>query len=467
MRSLASGLSWTAFLLSFLPHLPHSTDDAFITHRCAWNLAIGHGLVFNPGEIHLATTAPGFAILVGGIGGFLTPAAIPYVAGTVSLLSLAGAAMVLAWCFAPPLRLTLPLLLCFIAASRWLVEILGHETPAQAFLLLSSLAALDRERPLAAGALLALATAVRPDSAVFGAVIGLHRWVTSRRLPLRLALGYALPLPVLLAGIYGFAGTLVPASLAVKRAEASVPLLAFDHTYVSSLVAWFERDYGLVGAVALLGLAIVGMVASHTRLTERFWGLALLVGGAVAFYPLAGVTFAPWYFVIPLLAISFWGSLTLTRTLEERRWAPAIVAVTATVLAFSSSLPWLVANGSAPPDPRMKPNRAVAQWIHEHSGPTDSVAAVEVGFLAYFADRPVVDLIGLGSAGALEALVGGRVADYFFMRAPTFLVRHPVFDYVQGPVLADPRFGEAYVLERSFAEPPGGPVIELYRRRDS
>ena len=41
-----------------------SYDDAFVTYRYADNLAAGRGLVFNPGEPVLGTTAPGWAVVL-------------------------------------------------------------------------------------------------------------------------------------------------------------------------------------------------------------------------------------------------------------------------------------------------------------------------------------------------------------------------------------------------------------------
>ena len=45
----------------------YSHDDAFITYRYAENLARGHGLVYNPGEAVLGTSAPGYAAVLGGL----------------------------------------------------------------------------------------------------------------------------------------------------------------------------------------------------------------------------------------------------------------------------------------------------------------------------------------------------------------------------------------------------------------
>ncbi|HYH46151.1 MAG TPA: hypothetical protein VEG34_10725, partial [Thermoanaerobaculia bacterium] len=67
---------WATPLLALLPAgliaLPialgfwaFSYDDGFITYRYARNWAEGLGLVYNPGEEVLGTTAPGYALLLG------------------------------------------------------------------------------------------------------------------------------------------------------------------------------------------------------------------------------------------------------------------------------------------------------------------------------------------------------------------------------------------------------------------
>ena len=45
-------------------------DDPYITYRYARNLAEGHGLTYNPGELVLGTTSPFFAIILGLTGSF-------------------------------------------------------------------------------------------------------------------------------------------------------------------------------------------------------------------------------------------------------------------------------------------------------------------------------------------------------------------------------------------------------------
>ena len=66
MNRLALILPAVVALLARVLTGPHPIDDAYITFRYARNLAEGLGLVYNPGEWVLGTTAPLWAMLLGG-----------------------------------------------------------------------------------------------------------------------------------------------------------------------------------------------------------------------------------------------------------------------------------------------------------------------------------------------------------------------------------------------------------------
>src|SRR5690242_9325867 len=74
---------------------PHAIDDAYITFRYARNLADGLGLVYNPGEWVLGTTAPLWALILGA-GYRLGLTDLPWLATAISALCDAATAAILA-----------------------------------------------------------------------------------------------------------------------------------------------------------------------------------------------------------------------------------------------------------------------------------------------------------------------------------------------------------------------------------
>lgn len=131
---LAAAVAWGLWGFSY--------DDSWITYRYADNWAQGRGLVFNPGEAILGTTAPGWALALGALsrasaaiglsgmgvpewGTLLTVAALWWLAAALPALWLPAGSR---------LRPGLPLVLGTLALTcRWNLELLGGEAfPAAA-----------------------------------------------------------------------------------------------------------------------------------------------------------------------------------------------------------------------------------------------------------------------------------------------------------------------------------------------
>jgi hypothetical protein len=286
-----------------------SYDDAFITYRYAENWATGRGLVFNPGEVVLGTTAPGWALLLGalarasaalGIGGLGVPEWGTLL--TVAALWWLTAALPALWLPAgSSLRPGLPLLLGLLALTcRWNLELLGAEAfPAAALVATAVWLAFGREgkhggpreatagdtstaageasavadrreiagegepalarrtaerREIAAGLAVAAAMLCRLDAALAAVAIGVALWLRRRRAPWRFAIAGLAPVAPYLAWLEARFGTVVPNTLGGKRGEAALAPLG----YGASEWAWLDRAFGGLGRAALVVLATAG-----------------------------------------------------------------------------------------------------------------------------------------------------------------------------------------------------------------
>lgn len=150
------------------------TDDAFIHYRNALNLARGEGMVFNPGEAVLGTTAPLYAFLLG-ILHLVTRVPLPSLGPVLGFASDLGLSLlVLLWMARAGVPLAArhaALLLLTMEPWRLLYSTTGMETSL--FLLVAAVAfeAIARGRPGVAGVALGLIGWIRPEgAAVWGAV---------------------------------------------------------------------------------------------------------------------------------------------------------------------------------------------------------------------------------------------------------------------------------------------------------
>jgi hypothetical protein len=448
---LILALAVTGVIFTYGPHLAHCTDDGFITYRYARNLAEGHGLVFNPGERHLGTTAPGLAVLLGILASVSSTTVIPVLSGALALMALMGALALLARRLRPDSWLLTFAAALGLSCNRWLVEVLGHEGFVVALLVLIALECIDLHRPWASGVVWGLAVFIRPDSAAMGAVAGIETWRRSRRFPLALLVAVIVTTAVAALLLVWIAGSAIPFSLQVKRAEAAAPALAVGAPYWQAFGAWCQRTLGL-GGLTLLGLALWGWGRAAVRHDIRALAYLSPALAMVVFYPLVGVPFAPWYLVIPLLAIVVGAASAVTKLLERGNLVSMVAALTLVAASVAPTAVWSTRLGFRPPDPRFVPMVEAAGWVDDSALAEGSIAAIEVGFLGFATRRPVLDVMGLGSPGALEALTSSGLPDFFLERDPAFLVANPTFSYILEPLLTDSRFRSRY--EPVFSVPP-------------
>lgn len=456
-----------------------SYDDGYITYRYARNLAEGRGLVFNEGERVLGTSAPGYAVTLGALAALGRPLGLG--------VEDAGSFVFFASLLALPLLLArrgafaAPLLFGALAlVSRFDLELSGCETlPALGLLVAAFRLAWDAERPSLAGLAGGLATAFRLDSGLALAALGLALWRRDRRFPLRFALAGGAPIVVTLASLGSYYGTFLPTTLAGKRSELALAAAG----YGASEWAWLERVYGRGGAVALLALAGAGVVALwRAGAGERHGRLALGCLGAwllahELFYRAVGVPFSPWYqvhlFHALLLAaavgawfLARWG-WTQGSDAIRRPGRSGALAVVLTLPLWVPALGYTVTHRGIPPDPRIRVYRDVARAADGCDGaPGGAIAAVEIGALGYFSDRPVLDLVGLVDPELRRAKSEGRLAAALLARRPDFLVDHPTFqEPFWRPVLASDVVRSEFELVGIFRRPEYPPEVRLLARR--
>jgi len=448
-----------------IPHLGHSLDDAFITYRYARNLAEGQGLVYNPGEHHLGTTSPGWAMVLAFMGLIIGVDSIPVISGFLSALALVASLILLSrrldsgrWLLVFGLSLVLS------ASCRWFIEVLGFEGFALTAVVIVALLATDSKRPGVAGLLWAFAVMLRPDAGLLGAVAGLIEWRRTRKFPWLLAVAFICGLLVAIGAVWLAAGAVVPASFAVKTAEANESVFANTGGYTEHMALWGWAHCGWAW-IAFGGFATSGWVlVVRSNPTAALPVLAVAVTSLVT-YPLLGVPFAPWYLILPLVIIVVGFAFMLVHASTTPGLKPLAILGVAILIAWAfPQISWAVHLGKRPPDGRMPHMLEAASRVSELASPDDKVMTIEIGFLGFALRQPIVDVIGLGTPGSLDAIISGQLVDHVYEQQPDFLVYNTNFFYLLEPFFSDPRFGHDWVLESVI--PPRGrhrTAIEIYR----
>ncbi len=493
MLARAALVLWSLVLtaLGGLAFAPASYDDGYITYRHADNLVHGRGFSFNPGEKVLGTSAPGYGLVLAGLTISLRSAGVA-VDTVGAAIFLAGFALLpLLFCgMLRRLNLSRPELVAGAFAllaipARWNAELMGCEQlPMLVLVALAFLLALDH-RQVAAGACAGIAAAFRFDAGLAIAVLAIAIWIDRRRLPWRFTLAASVPVLACWSWLLATFGTILPITLAGKRSELEFVAAG----YGTSELGWLVRTLGLPGACALVALVLSGLVgAASLRGRSRLFAAA--AGGWLLahelFYRLAGVPFAPWYHVAAinaLLAVAAmgtiralenWRHLAVAGSLTEPRhgrWtrvATSALAALAVGTVLYGSAEFYSQTWGRPPDSRIRIYRDVAAALRAHSAPGARVASVEIGALAFFADRPIVDLAGLLDPALRAAREEHRLAAALAAASPDYLVDNPAFHgNFLAQIVASGDLDKRYRVLHTFSRPEYPYPVRLLARTEA
>jgi hypothetical protein len=496
-------LAGVVVALAFAAYTDHTWEDYYITYRSGKNLALGHGLVFQPGERVMGYTSP---------IGVLLPALLSSLTGNTSdklvlwlfrlisaglfagtgllvvrahrRLGVAGAATVFTLLLAATeVKLVAfavngqeaAFLVCLLCAS-WVCLVQGPQLPIVP--LAAAWVGLQYTRPdgfvyaavLAAGV---LAFAVKGLAARLAA---LRRMVAAARLALLFVS------PWLLWTWYYY-GTPVPHTLLAKR------VIAPPHDLWSLLLGVLTFPVDVLSRISSTGLAFAPIYAWSGCWPEVVVGPAQLLGAIPALYwmlpfgsPAAravSLAFAlghfyqgrvilpmPWYLpgttILGVLALGLIADdvLRLRDGLRAQGMVQRAMQVTrvgqvlaACILAFfvsvllASALVWRVHQMENEDNGRTR----IGLWLREHASPGDSVFLEPLGYIGFFSGLKMLDFPGLASPEVSSAIRETKSTDWGILVArldPDWLVLRP--NETQLVFGKEPRLVEKYEVAQVF-----------------
>jgi len=409
-------------------------DDAFISFRYARNLLRGAGLVMNPGEriegyTNFLWTLVHAPIIAMG----LDPAFMAQVLGAVLSLALIAGVYGFSEC---RLGGGWPALVAPVYLS-WnqgfvLESLSGLETMAFATLVFASWAAFleerrgSRLRPGFWAVPCGIATLVRPEGAlVFALLVGWSLIGVARGEPASRLRGavlmYAMLVVPFLIWRAAYYESWLPNTFYTKVGYTSAQVargwrfLKNNFVYsTTAAVVWTAVGFTIAGCLRPVRAASVPPASATRWLAARprdeALALALLLAAFYCLYVmLVGGDYEPTNRfqipVLPLVYLLFQEGLR-TFTLLVRSWL-RVAAELATVLAVAASIAcfWVsrqhfdhIMTQRRWPEARRNHHvqlRGVGTWLHDHMPPNTMIAVSSIGALSWFADRPILDMMGL------------------------------------------------------------------------
>lgn len=386
------------------------TDDGFIHIQYAKNLILRGEYSFNPGTLSFGTTSPLWVMLLAALGRLfgsgdnliVISRVLSWLAGVGAVLAMyrLGRAFGLSRFFAH---------LCVIALAghmwhaRWTA--LSMETSTAVFAVVavgvaSAGALSDNRRALFLGLFMALASLVRPEAYLFLplylAVVVTSHDRTAACVGKTLAMSAALIVPWLLFARF-HVGSFLPNTAGAKSGGLVLNPLTFAHKLepIVKITASAEGLFVLLIVLSLILLRLRARVLSERCRLALLWIIAL---------PAAYVIFdiqvlsrymlltSPFVIVLGVTALS---DILDTYRISRKRWIAGGVTAATVVVNVALYVAVVIPPSRAFSHDLTTRLRDLGVFLKDNSSPGAVVAAADIGYLAFYSERHVLDLGGL------------------------------------------------------------------------
>jgi hypothetical protein len=415
-------------------------DDSWIHLHFARNLAAGAGFSYNPGTPVAGSTAPLWTLLLGA-GAFVAAPSLA-MAKAIGIIATVGAALVtrraaIAWGARSEVALVAAVALVWMGPVAW-GALSGMEVSLAALLVAAALLAHARDHALASAVCAALAVLARPEALLLVPFLAAARPLTIRRIALFALVTIVIVAPAVLFSLKT-AGTPYPATAAAKvegglvgwlggvREPAALTFVRRPAAFFTEWIVWLATIHWL------LPIALVPALVLTWQRAGRALGLvtlALLAHplGMALLAPYRGPAFQEGRYSIHLLPLAVLVLAVAFGRHAPPRWAtPAIfaawLAVAATTLVPAATrYGWAVQNINA-----MQVH--LGRWADAQLPKNARIALNDIGAIAFFSRRDVIDLMGLVTPEIIPYRRRGEsgVMEYVSETCPEYLIIFPAW----------------------------------------
>lgn len=434
-------------------HLHSHNDDTYITLTYAKSLAQGEGWRYNGGPEALGTTTPLFALVVAGLA-YLLPM-VPMVKSAVGFSTFCWLAT--GWLIFLGHRdfgLTriagaLIGISVLLQAASWQVTF-GMEATFFVFGLMLNIWLMARGHAFLSGFASVLLFLIRPEGLAMvpltGAYLLWHQRGTWRETFIRFALGVVVPLGLWGGYAYNTFGSILPNSAIAKLGQGnSWPGQLFIERLTQQWLPAFAAFYGFSSTLSLLWpLVLIGLIHSIQRIHSFLW-LALWTIIFLATYTYLNAPGYWWYMMPVFFTLYIFGLLGILFFLEQPRRHIQITGIALLLLYLTLTLKLgvqIVYNEQA--DRRASTYLAIAEWLNNNTQPDNTVAFVEIGYLGYFTENRIIDLVGLIDPAYRDNGAHLNLDSNFWQAEPDYFLYAPDFNWLLGPIIEDQRFQKRY-----------------------
>jgi len=469
-----------------------SYDDVFLAFRYAQHIERGDGFVFNTGEHFLGTPAPLFVLLLVICHKLLPFLTIPQTGSIISGLGLAGAGMALYQMGQSyHQRLIGALAAMMVIFNPLTILVFGGETPLYLAFITTAILCYLAERYTLAAILLGLALMNRTEALVpMGMLFGLYLF-DRRRLPIRMIVVGGVVLAPWLAYAFWEFGSPLTNSFTAKVSQVQ----AGAERYPFGLLRWLQsvilQQHPLFWAA--LPLALLGVVA--LLFTTRPWRIVVAwTSLQTVAYACLPIPFYHWYaaqvgvlaaVLVALAAVeaprlfhrtalALAGSAPAEQAgvlgrqwLRARNLTLALAALTLPVTIYAHLLTARGYQKAWPHSPANAIYQRTGEWFAANTPPGSRIAYLEIGQIAFYSDRYIIDTLGLVTPGVAPRVAKSNWLWPMLRYKPDYIIYNPMFkDWTDSDAIFKQKwFKDGFRKVAQIEMPPYPAPLSIYQRQ--
>lgn len=400
----------------------YQLDDALIYLRYIKNFQVGHGLVYNPGEKFNGLTSPLFSYLI--LAGSFLVKDLQLLTVWASAFFLIGAALFAGKLFSET-KLGQAFTTFTLVSFGYFYSTIGMETSL--FLLLIGLSLyLYKIKSAYFVIALALLIITRNEGIFLAPPIMVDYILRNKKLPSIKLISISLIIflvPFFFNKFYY--GDFLPATGGAKIGQGQSGFWGSGWIFFHVTHLYQDFSHSFYALAIFLLAAIAGAVLlAKNRLAVI---AAMFIGMLLGFYALLNIPNYHWYyapfFYFGLIFFCYAFERTILM-LKSATWLNRSLRNIA--LGFIAFLIGSFYVNTMPfvPLTRHEAYAAIGAWIKANTPPNASIALVEIGTVGWYAERYIVDILGLTNKYNADYIAKGDVFSWLKHYQPDYILRH-------------------------------------------
>jgi hypothetical protein len=313
-------------------------------------------------------------------------------------------------------------------SNLFFLMLFGHESIIAILFILTSILLVLKKRYILSAITIGLAFLCRAESLSVLPFLFIEIYQSKKHLLTSIKYLLFASLPILIWEIFSFIyfGQLTSNSLSFKIYQSQLT----NSKFLPSLLSWINLIFtSKYFNWFILSISILGITYSSGSILILISCLLII---PIIFYSLINIAFYHWFIFLASIAIIFGIVQFLEKYHSSKIASYLIIAIT-----VCSSLQTTQSYAKTLPQPRDFMYENIGKYFNQYGNHSDQIAFVEVGEIAYFSQKKIIDITGITNPDILKELKNGNRCYPYEFYQPEYIIYDPPFSWLTNPLKCD------------------------------